>query len=331
MEKELKDFYTKRHGGYVKKEDDEQFLQQLNKTLQKAEQEHYNDYSIEYPFIFVFGLPRSGTTLITQLFSHSFDIGYINNFMARFYLAPLHGIRLSQIILGKERKTNFQSDYARTTLLTDIHEFGYFWRYWLKKEEIRGITHAREMEKEIDWLGLKTTLANMQHAFGKGMIFKNIFGSYHTNKLNEVIQKVIWVYIRRDPLDSAVSILQARQKYYKDLNAWWSYMPVEYEKLKNLDYWRQIAGQVFYLRRYYEDKSRSLPNIVTIEYENLAENPVSVLEAVNRKSGQLFSYEFDIVEQPPVSFPFRTYNDKEEMKEKFRVLISEFEKKEEKR
>ncbi|HGY55693.1 MAG TPA: hypothetical protein ENK44_08335 [Caldithrix abyssi] len=328
MEKELKDFYKKRHGGYIKKEDDERFLQELNRTLQKAEQAGYRDLPIEHPYIFVFGLPRSGTTLITQLIAHAFDIGYINNFMARFYLAPLHGIRLSQIVLGENRETNFTSDYARTKLLTDIHEFGYFWRYWLKKEEIRGITQADQIENEIDWDGLKITLANMQQAFGKGMVFKNIFGSYHTEQLNRVLQKVIWVYIRRDPLDSAISILEARRKYYDDLNTWWSYMPVEYEKIKNLDYWRQIAGQVYYLRRYYNRISSSLPNVITIEYKELTANPGAVLAAINRKAGDWYDYSFKTVQEPPESFPFRSYAEREELREKFKILIKEFEQKE---
>ena len=57
--------------------------------------------------------------------------------------------------------------------------------------------------------------------------------------------------IERDPLDACVSILDARRKYYSDPAAWWSYVPVEYPLLKDLDPWEQVAGQVHYLGAYY--------------------------------------------------------------------------------
>ena len=329
MEKKLTDFYRKRQGKYVKRPEDERFLEEFNQTLKEKEWSFYKDWPIEHPFIFVYGLPRSGTTLITQVIAHCMDVGFINNLMARFYLAPVHGIRFSRAVLGDQRSTNFRSDYARTTELGDIHEFGYFWRYWLKKEEMEGVTHAAEIEKQIDWAGLKKTLANMQHEFDKAMIFKNIFGSYHQHKLNEVLGKVLFVYIKRDILDSAISILEARRKYYTDLNTWWSYMPIEYEQIKDLDYWQQIAGQVFYLRSYYDRMSRELPNVLTVAYRDLTDRPLQVLQSINDKLQELYGCTVPIVEPPPESFPFRTYEDRTEEREKFRRLIDEFAKKEE--
>jgi len=326
MGTKLSELYTKRQGKYVKKAEDEDFMTGMNLTLQKREFELYKDYNIDYPFLFVFGLPRSGTTLLTQVIAHSFDIGFINNLMARFWLAPVHGVRLSKLILGTKKDTAYQSDYAATNELTDIHEFGYFWRYWLKKESFTGVTKAKEIEKEIDWPGLKKTLANLQHEFGKAMIFKNIFGSYHLQRLKEFLNKVIYIYIRRDPLDVAVSILAARRKYYRDLNTWWSYMPIEYDKIKDLDYWEQIAGQVYYLQRYYDtetDPSR-LENVVQVEYSDLAHRPLKVLHEISEKSQVLFNYSLNIINKPPANFPFRAHNNKNEEKEKFRKLMEEF-------
>ena len=117
---------------YYKNEDEEAFLEKVNYVLQKEEWASYKDVSLKYPNIFVFGLPRSGTTIMSQFLIYAFRLGYINNFMARFWLAPLTGIKLSKKILGENQNTTFTSDYAKTMNLFDIHEFGYFWRYWLK-------------------------------------------------------------------------------------------------------------------------------------------------------------------------------------------------------
>jgi hypothetical protein len=320
----LSDLYNDRKGNYAKPKAEEDFLKQLNETLAVKEKELYTNCKINHPFIFIFGLPRSGTTLISQLIAHCMDVGFINNFMARFYLAPVHGIRLSRLIFGNEKKSSFQSDYARTSDLTDIHEFGYFWRYWLKKEMFTGITQAVQIEKEIDWTGLKHTLANMQNEFGKPMVFKNIFGSYHLIKMNKVIEKIIYIYIKRDILDSAISILDARRKYNSNMSTWWSSMPIEYEQLKDLDYWHQIAGQVFFLQRYYENISKKLNNLITINYYDLTMRPRSVLEHISIISEKLYKQPIDLTNLPIEKFAYRSYEERNEDKEKFKLLIEDY-------
>ena len=39
----------------------------------------YRDVGIDHPFVFVLGLPRSGTTLTSQLLAYCLDAGYVNN------------------------------------------------------------------------------------------------------------------------------------------------------------------------------------------------------------------------------------------------------------
>ncbi len=326
MKKQLSDLYSERQGKYVKQATKEDFLLGMNHSLRELESSLYESHEIKHPFIFVFGPPRSGTTLITQVIAHSFNLGYINNFMARFWLAPIHGIRLSRIIYGDSKLTDFKSDYAATSELTDIHEFGYFWRHWLLKESFKGVTKCKEIESDIDWMGLKKVLGNIQNEFKGPMVYKNIFGSYHLKKMKESLDKVIYVYITRDSLDTAISILDARKKYYSDLNTWWSYMPVEYEQLKDKNYWEQITGQVFYLKRYYEGEiqKNKLDNVVQVSMKELSQSPKKVLEKINLLSKKLYDYNMKIENQPPQEFPFRTYTERNEEKEKFEFYLNKF-------
>ena len=143
--------YARRRGAYAKDASGERFLEELNEYLAPRERELYADYAIEHPFVFVLGLPRSGTTLLSQLLAYCLDAGYVNNFAARFWLAPVHGIRLARLIAADAEPPSFESDYARTKSLLDIHEWGYFWRHWLHKHTFDDVVHAREREDEIDW------------------------------------------------------------------------------------------------------------------------------------------------------------------------------------
>lgn len=321
----LKHFNEKRTERYQKDSGEEDFLLAMNRVLQAQEQAAYRDVEIAHPLIFIFGAPRSGTTLISQLIAHCCDAGFINNLMARFWLAPLHGIRLSRSVFGDRHHTAFQSDYARTTDLSDIHEYGYFWRHWLRKETLEDVTRSAEREENIDWAGLKLTLANMQQAFGKPLVFKNIFGSYHLRKMREVLGKVLYVYIERDPLDTAVSILDARRKYYGDERTWWSYTPLEYERLKDRDPWYQIAGQVFYLQRYYREQLRRHGQGVSLQvaYPEMCANPAGVLTALQGISEKAHGAPLPLIQSPPASFPLRIYREREEDKARFRDLFDQ--------
>ena len=152
----LWDLNAKRKKKYYKDPDQEKLILEMNRTLFETEFRQYKNEQVRYPFLFIFGVPRSGTTISAQILANCLDIGYINNLVARFYLAPLHGLALSNS-LGIQKQFSFRSEYAATEGLADLHEFGYFWRYWLKKETVHDFTHASEKEGDIDWPGLRLT------------------------------------------------------------------------------------------------------------------------------------------------------------------------------
>jgi Sulfotransferase family len=327
MSQAFEELYAQRKGRYGKSAESEDFLKELNLFLQPREEALYRDLDVQAPFVFVLGLPRSATTLMSQVLAYSLEAGYVDNVVARLWLAPVHGIRLSRSLLGERGSPAFESDYARTSDLHGIHEFGYFWRHWLRKETFGDVVHAREREGDIDWAGLRRALANMQAELGgNAFVAKNILAGYHLPRLRETLGEVIYVYVERDPLDVAVSILDARRKYYVDPNTWWSYTPVEYEALAELDYWEQIAGQVHYLSRFYDAalEEAGLDVVVRTTYEELCRRPRGVLEAVGERSLAAHGREIPIRTEPPDSFPFRAHEGRDEEKERFRALLDAY-------
>ena len=327
MKNSINKLNKNRKEDYYKDPREENFIQQVNENLLELEHSLYRDVEIEYPFIFIFGLPRSGTTLMSQVLAHCLDTGFINNFMARFWLTPVCGIRLANSMLKGEKFRAFQSDYGATNDLLDIHEFGYFWRKWMKKDTFEAIRDAKKLESTIDWQDLKRVLTNMQHEFGKSMVFKNILGSYHLPKMKETLGKVLFVYIERDPLDVAVSILKARKKYYHDLNTWWSYAPPEVLELTEKDYWHQIAGQIHYLNKFYYQEMDKMDEsfVIRVKYDDLCQNPASVLDEVRKRCKSLYQSDPGLAQNPPTQFPVRTHDDQPEIKAKFKKILKEFE------
>ena len=314
-----------RVGPYAKDLDEERFLGELNDYLEPRERELYEDVPVEHPFVFVIGAPRSGTTLLSQLLAYCLDVGYVTNVAARFWRAPVHGLRLSRIIAGEPREVPFASDYARTPSPLGIHEFGYFWSGWLHKKSFADIVEAKAREDEIDWDGLRLTLTNMQAEFGRAFVAKNILGSHHAVRLQEILGKVLFVLIERDPLDAAVSILDARVRYYGDPNRWWSYVPPDYPRLENLDWPAQIAGQVHYLGRFYDRVLAEVgeKSALRVRYADLCASPAGVLAGVVEQLAAAYGSRPALRGQPPESFSFRAYTHRDGDKETFARAFEE--------
>src|SRR5699024_1812237 len=92
----------------------ESFIHDLNDHLAPFEEARYLELKETLPSVHVIGVPRSGTTLMTQLLCSYLDVGYINNLIARFWKAPVTAIRISCKLLGEHYESSLLSKYGKT-------------------------------------------------------------------------------------------------------------------------------------------------------------------------------------------------------------------------
>jgi lipopolysaccharide/colanic/teichoic acid biosynthesis glycosyltransferase len=267
-------------GAYRKDADYEEFLRCLNHSLAENHDRELQDLPEIYPTIHVIGAPRSGTTLLTQLIASCLDVGYINHLIAAFWRVPCYGIRLSGRLLTDTRAGSYRSDFGRTSSIDEPHEFGYFWSYMLgyrNMEEQDG-----DFESHIDWHRLRRTLVNMAQEFGKPALFKSFLLAWHIRKMQQILPKSVFVWVRRDPVDNALSLLKARQAQLGSIDEWISMKPREYSWLRHEPVCRQVAGQVYYLERAIERQVDAVGgrNVLQIAYSEMCVAPREVLKQV---------------------------------------------------
>ena len=272
---------------------DANFLTSLNMDLESLQSrlasEH--DGSEDYCNIFILGLPRSGTSLLSQMIFSSMEVACTNNLMARFWNVPLVGACLSRIVLGNRRETNFTSQFGTTNFPWEPHEFSWFWHDLLHISVTDTEIGVRE-RNSIDWLQVKKRLCLLNAVSGLPYVHKplEMVGQY-LNDFVRIFEKAIYIYIDRDPMDVACSLANVRRARNEDMTDWWGSYPApeEYLRLKDEPYNIQIAGQITYLRDMYAQNLPIVPEkqLITTDYDSLCQRPAMILTEIQERSRQL--------------------------------------------
>lgn len=286
---------------YKKNMEFEKILNSINENLFASETALYKELPEDKATIHIIGSPRSGTTLLNQIISSCMDVGYINNLIAAFWKTPVHGIVLSKKLIGINYNSDYSSDFGKTNSVFEPHEFTYFWSYLLKYNKIAQLPDKHDMN--IDWQYLKLVLINMCNAFETSIVFKSLYLGWHMQSALKVLSKTLFLFVERDILDNAWSLLQIRKKYFGTYTEWASIKPLQYEDLINLDPYQQVIAQVHLLNKSYKKQLELIPsaNFLTIKYEELCLHPQEVLNNIIQKLKGL-NVQQKIIQKPPQYF-----------------------------
>lgn len=284
------------------------FLDTFNERLKGFDSEiTHTDGDEIPPLIFVLGLPRSATTLTTQLLAANLDLGFISNVVAKFWEAPVAGVHFSKAVLGEIRDTSYDSVYGKTANPAGLHEFSYFWHKLFLMQDMPPYDMSSKAA-EIDWTVVKETLHGIASAWGKPTVMKAFDVVFHLPKISEIIPRSLFVFVERDLEEVAESLAKGRLDYYGNLDTWLSMYPPEYESIKDLPWHEQIAGQVCSLQKMHDDGFSRIPEerVLRIPYADLCASPASFVDGVRERLCHLFAVDIASVNTPPTSLDYST-------------------------
>jgi len=280
-----------RTSAYAKNNNDEQFFSELNRQLETVALPERNTVNpADIPLIYLVGVPRSGTTLMSQLLSRCLPVSYINNLIARFWARPSIGIRLSRAVLGDDcgRYISLDSKYGTTSGAEGPHEFGYFWRRWLRLDETFNHHPPEEHLVGLDRTGLRHALENeIIVSSGRSVVFKNVICGFHASFLTELHKKSLFIYVKRDSYASTASILHARFQRYGSYSTWWSLKPATWPFKPDLsDPVAEVARQVIDCDlEFSAELGRRGVNSIDVSYSDICNKTTEVLEEICRRLG----------------------------------------------
>ncbi|RXK03735.1 hypothetical protein CRV02_00650 [Arcobacter sp. CECT 8989] len=307
------------------------FLNQLNTDLTHLEKKLSKniDSTEKFSNLFILGLPRSGTTLIGQILFNCLNVNCVDELSSKFWKVPLVGAHLSKYVLGDFKSNNYESFYGRALNFANPHEFSWFWHEYLEKDE----THKLYNSITNDNLHkLSKKINQLSNIYQQSLVYKplDLFFPVLEN-LENFNKKSFFIYIDRNELDIGMSILKARQINNKNINDWWSSYPLEndYIKIKNMDPFTQIAGQIFFLKRHFFKLLDNIPEdrLIIISYEKLCSDPYNTLNSIITKINKINENKLSIINKPK-EFVKRKHNynenDLKKMESKLKLIKKEY-------
>jgi len=290
---------NKRSSDFQRNEKLEELLKEINSRLKPVQdQVNIEQKASKFPLIFIVGCPRAGTTLFMQWLAHTNEFSYPSNLISRFYAAPYIGALVQMMLFDREfryrnefsdldHEISYLSSLGKTRGILDPNEFWYFWRRYFPEKDVQ---FYKDFElKKVNIKGFIAELASIESVFSKPFATKGIYLNWNIPYLCEMIPKPFFIYIKRNPYYTAQSLIESREKFFGDINTWYSFKPREYESLKRLDPYSQVAGQVFFTNRTVDRSLQKISetNKFIFEYERFCENPETIYSGLREKLNSL--------------------------------------------
>ena len=174
--------------------------------------------------LFILGAPRSGSTLLFQVLAHALRVTYLPRLLNYTYGATHLVLRMFAPALRRHRPL-FVSRFGATPGLLSPTESFAFWRRWFWKGHDGDHFHP-ELLATAAAAELRETVHAIEAHRDAPLLVKCPYLALAVPPLAAALPDARFIFIARDPLDDAVSVLRGRESSASD--DWWSVRPPNY-------------------------------------------------------------------------------------------------------
>lgn len=190
--------------------------------------------------VFIIGAPRSGSTLLYQVLTECFDVGYLSNAHCAHHWDPSRFERAHRPLAARG-ESRFASTHGATREAWEPSECGDYWYRFVARRPHR-ITPDDVDERAV--IELRSSVRELIAAFGAPVVYKNLLCSLRLPLIARALPEALFVVIERDEVANARSLLAGRIARFGDAATWWSAEPPSIDALRELPAEQQVLGQV---------------------------------------------------------------------------------------
>ncbi len=269
---------------------------------------------------FIIGPPRSGSTLVFQVLTSVFDVGYTSNAHANYFGGISFYERWNRKWVDRS-EVAFESKFGATAGRSSPNECGSYWYQFFRRSPQyvpNGEADVEKMKK------LGNSLTRIQDAFKKPFVFKNMNCALRLGPLTALLPRASFIVINRDLVQNSHSLLEARLRLRDSFDVWWSMEPPAIEEIKTLDPPAQVVEQVKQIHAEIDRYRGNSNNFFDLNYEEFCNAPANMVSKLERfileNSGDRLKVPLRTGVESPATFTVR--QDVRIPEELFRKIVS---------
>jgi LPS sulfotransferase NodH len=227
--------------------------------------------------VFIIGPPRTGSTLLYELMVSAYQVSYFSNLASLFFKSPVLVTKVTQR-LGLKYRFSGSSTLGYIKGLCAPSEAGPIYNYWFG--------HPLENCKRFaDSSIARNTIGEIKDCMGGPFVSKNLNNSLRLTQLTAVFPKAVFLYIKREPIFTAQSIILTRRRFLGSDDGWFSVKPPNYEELVKLPPFEQVAWQIRTIEDLIEEARSELKikGIIETRYSSLVANWKGELDSIAKQ------------------------------------------------
>ncbi|MGD9901766.1 MAG: sulfotransferase [Desulfurella sp.] len=245
-------------------------LSPLIKSWEKKYVKKYANQPLKHQPVFIIGAPRTGSTILYQTLTNQLDVLYVDNLICKFHKNFFFGFWLSNKFFKHKAHNCFKSNHGDTSAcgLHAPSECGGFWYRWLPAD--RHFIDYNDITDEMV-IQIRDEITAIINYFDKPLIFKNLNAGQRLRLLHKCFPEAKLIFIKRNTLFTAQSILKAKRKVGIADTDFWSVMPKNVRELQNRNIYEQIINQIYFLEKQIVKDNRLFnnKNFLIINYKEL--------------------------------------------------------------
>lgn len=239
------------------------------------------------PSVFMFGMPRSGTSALSEAISIHEDFAWISNIVKSVPLVPQLSFLnratdlpfVGQVMRGKKQQRSGVFDFLRRALPHSDEAYTVWNRICredFSESYLAGVSCTPEEKKRVDAY-FKTLFA----AHGRSRLFSKFTGPPRIHYLNSLFPGSIFIHVTRDPRAVVNSLLNVG--FWKERGG------------LERPWWKHGFGEE--LVKEWESYEKAPEALAAIQWRHVTE--LAAIEEQNLEEGQVIHVRYeDFVEQP---------------------------------
>jgi hypothetical protein len=163
------------------------------------------------------------------------------------------------------------------------NEFWYFWRRFLFFDAI-DYAPEKVLREDHDLRGLAGELNVLANIFEKPFALKAMIMNQNIPVLAEHFNRPLFIWVKRDPIFTIQSVLEARKRQYGSFGPWYSFKIREFPHLQGLQPLESVAGQIAAINKSIERGLSKLPpdQCLVVPYESFCRHPTHYLNELGK-------------------------------------------------